>query len=186
MSLRGLDGHGRRFAQTLFPNGGVGARSHADGLSTTGFPTNAGGGSIEVLESVTPIVFWRRELLADSGGPGRFRGGLGQRIEIELLADEPMDAMFQFDRVDHPASGIFGGSQGGPSRLIRNDGEVVPSKGRVTLQRGDRLDIDYAGGGGYGPARERARDAVAADLRDGLITPAAAKAVYGYGETQAA
>ena len=62
-----------------------------------------------MLESVTPIIFWKRELLQDSGGPGRSRGGLGQRVEIESMAEQPVDAMFQFDRVDHPAQGLFGG-----------------------------------------------------------------------------
>jgi N-methylhydantoinase B len=178
VSLRGIDAHGRRFAQTLFPNGGMGAGSRSDGLCTTGFPTNAGGGSIEVLESVTPVIFWKRELLQDSGGPGRRRGGLGQRIEIESIADEPVDAMFQFDRVDHPAAGLFGGLPGGRSKLALNGSTPLPSKGRVTLKRGDRLNLDYAGGGGYGPPGERDAAAVAADLRDGFISEDAAKAIY--------
>jgi N-methylhydantoinase B len=156
----------------------MGAGTQSDGLCTTGFPTNAGGGSIEVLESVTPIVFWKRELLQDSGGPGRRRGGLGQRVEIESIAEHPVDALFQFDRVDHPAAGLFGGLPGGRSRLSLNGSTQLPSKGRVTLNRGDRLHLDYAGGGGYGPPKEREAAAVAADLRNGFISKDAAHAIY--------
>jgi N-methylhydantoinase B len=184
VSIRGVNHHGRRFAQIMFPNGGMGARAHLDGLSTTGFPTNAGGGSIEVMESVTPLVVWRRELAIDSGGPGRQRGGLGQHLEMEATAPEPLDVMLQFDRVDNPAQGVFGGAAGGPSRLSLNDGVPVPSKGRIVLKRGDVLKLDYAGGGGYGPPRERDREAVRRDLRDGLISAQAAREIYGLGEQE--
>jgi len=179
VALRGVDTRGRRFAQVLFPNGGMGARSHADGLSATGFPTNAGGGSVEVMESVSPLVFWRRELLPDSGGPGERRGGLGQLIELETIAPQPLDVSFQFDRIENPAQGVFGGRPGGASRLILNDGVTVPGKGRITMKCGDRLKISYAGGGGYGVPEKRDRAAVAADLEDGLISEAAARAIYG-------
>lgn len=174
----GSNASGGRFAIALFANGGMGARAQLDGLSATGFPTNAGGGSLEVLESLSPLVFRRRELLRDSGGAGRFRGGLGQLIEIESLADQPVDFAFQFDRVDHPASGLFGGLPGGKSRLVLNDTQPIPSKGRVVLKQGDRITLEYAGGGGYGLPPERSRSAVLADLRDGLISNEAALNVY--------
>lgn len=179
VAIRGVNHHGRRFAQILFPNGGMGARAHLDGLSTTGFPTNAGGGSIEVIESVSPLVVWRRELQQDSGGPGRQRGGLGQHLEIESTAAEPLDVNLQFDRVHNPAQGLFGGLPGGPSRLGMQDGTPVASKGRIVMHQGDVLKLDYAGGGGYGPPAERSRAAVRADLRDGLISEQAARATYG-------
>lgn len=179
VAVRGVDSRGRRFAQVLFPNGGMGARAHADGLSTTGFPTNAGGGSIEVMESVSPLIFWRREFLPDSGGAGQQRGGLGQYIEIESVAEQPLDVNLQFDRIDHPPQGVFGGLPGGASRLELNDGVAVPGKGRITMRRGDRLKINYAGGGGYGAPAKRDRAAVEADLRDGLISGESAARIYG-------
>jgi N-methylhydantoinase B len=163
----------------------MGARAHADGLSATGFPTNAGGGSVEVMESVTPVVFWKRELLTDSGGPGEFRGGLGQHIEIEAVGEHPLDLTTQFDRIEHPALGVFGGQAGGPSRLELNDGQPVPAKGRMVLHKGDRLKIDYAGGGGYGPPGKRDRAAVREDVREGIVSPEAARNVYGLADTGA-
>lgn len=182
IAVRGVDRHQRRFAQMLFPNGGMGARSRADGLSTTGFPTNAGGGSVEVMESVTPLIFWKREFLTDSGGPGRYRGGLGQHIEIEFAADGDIDVATQFDRVDHPAEGVFGGRPGGRSCLVLNGSQPVPSKGRLVARPHDVLTLDYAGGGGYGSPAERPRDAVLADLHNGLISERAAREVYGLDE----
>lgn len=177
--LRGSDARGGRFVQTLYTNGGMGARSDSDGLSTTGFPTNAGGGSVEILESVAPLLLWKRELLCDSGGPGEFRGGLGQQIELESLSDQPMDVICLFDRVNHPAQGIFGGGSGGRSQLLLNDTKELPGKGRALLRKGDRLSLKYAGGGGYGFPRDRARELVREDLENGYISKEAARSVYG-------
>lgn len=182
VALRGLNTFGGPFAQVLFPNGGMGARAHSDGLSATGFPTNAGGGSVEILESITPLVFWKRELHQDSGGPGRYRGGLGQHIEIEAVGESRLDVSTQFDRVEHPAAGVHGGLPGGRSRLRLNESGAVPSKGRFLMHKGDRLSIDYAGGGGYGKPSERDPERVRADLRAGIISETAARDIYGLKE----
>ncbi len=185
VALRGVNSFGGHFAQVLFPNGGMGARAHSDGLSATGFPTNAGGGSVEVLESVTPLVFWKRELQQDSGGPGQQRGGLGQHIEFESVSETPLDVSTQFDRIDHPAPGVHGGLHGGRSRLRLNQTQAVPSKGRFLMHKGDRLSVDYAGGGGYGAPAKRDRAAVRSDLRAGIISETAAREVYGLDEDPA-
>jgi len=174
----GLDAQGRHFAVGLYANGGMGARAGIDGLSATGFPTNAGGGSIEVQESLAPLLFWRRELLEDSGGPGRQRGGLGQLIEIESISEQALSVTMQFDRIDHPATGLFGGQPGGKSRLRLNGTKPIPGKGTIRLTKGDRVTVEYAGGGGYGPPADRSRAAVRDDLEDGLISAAAARDVY--------
>jgi N-methylhydantoinase B len=86
--------------------------------------------------------------------------------------------MFQFDRVENPAQGLFGGLPGGPSRLALNASTKVASKGRVTLSQGDRLNLDYAGGGGYGPPEQRDGASLAADLRDGFVSREAAEKIY--------
>lgn len=186
VALRGINSYGSRFAQVLFQNGGMGARATSDGLPTTGFPTNAGGGSIEVMESVAPIIFWKRELLMDSGGPGKNRGGLGQHLEIESTSDAPLDCMTQFDRLEYPAEGLFGGLHGGRSRLSFKNGKPLPSKGRFVMNKGDRITVDYAGGGGYGSPKERKREAVIADVRQGLVSAEAARDVYGLNAEQLA
>jgi N-methylhydantoinase B len=175
----GLDRNGDRFSQILFASGGMGASPHRDGLPTTAFPTNAGAGSIEAFESVAPLVVWKKELRPDSGGPGRFRGGLGQEAVIEVRAPGPLRLSLLSDRRDHPASGILGGAPGAPAEITISDGTRPHPKSRTTIQPGARLTMRYAGGGGYGDPRQRDPALVREDVRNGYVSPAAARSAYG-------
>lgn len=166
----GLDRHGDRFSQILFASGGMGAAPHRDGLPTTAFPTNAGAGSIEAFESVAPLVVWRKQFRPDSGGAGRYRGGLGQEAEIEVRSPGPLRLSLLSDRRDHPAEGVLGGRPGATAEIALGDGTRPHPKSRTTVAPGARLVMRYAGGGGYGPPEERDPDALAADLRDGVVT----------------
>ena len=170
----GLDRHGDRFSQILFASGGMGAAPHRDGLPTTAFPTNAGAGSIEAFESVAPLLVWRKQFRPDSGGPGRFRGGLGQEAEIEVRAPGPLRLSLLSDRRDHPAEGILGGAPGARAEIAMTDGTRPHPKSRTVIGPGMRLTMRYPGGGGYGPPASRDADALAADLQDGVVTDAAA------------
>ncbi len=169
----GLDRHGDRFSQILFASGGMGAAPHRDGLPTTAFPTNAGAGSIEAFESVAPLVVWKKQFRPDSGGPGRFRGGLGQEAEIEVRAPQPLRLSLLSDRRDHPADGVLGGAPGAKAEIVMSDGTRPHPKSRTMIGPGMRLVMRYPGGGGYGPPAERDAEALAADLRDGVVTDAA-------------
>lgn len=170
---------GDKFSFILFANGGMGARPDRDGLSTTPFPTNSTCASIEVMENLAPLIVWKKELLTDSGGAGTWRGGLGQEIVLEVTAAEPLRVSLISDRRDHPALGLFGGLPGAPVRFILNDGEFIHPKARSVLRPGDRLIIQYAGGGGYGPPSERLRSLVLDDLQKGYISDRAARELYG-------
>ena len=75
----------------------------ADGLSATAFPSGVRNTPVEINEAIAPIVVWRKEYRRDSGGPGRFRGGLGQVMEVESLEGAPFAISSMFDRVEHPA-----------------------------------------------------------------------------------
>lgn len=183
LHFSGVDRDGQPFGQMLFPNGGMGAGSRHDGLDCTGFPTNAGGASIEVTEAVAPLVVWERQYLVDSGGAGRQRGGLGQRVMIEFRSDQPGVLRSQFDRMRFPAPGLFGGQPGGLSAITLNDVEQ-PGKMMEPLGPGDVVVAHYAGGGGFGPPMERPRELVAQDLRKGVVSPEAAHDLYGYEEGQ--
>jgi N-methylhydantoinase B len=175
----GVDRNGDRFSQVLFATGGMGASPHRDGLATTSFPTNVGAGSIEAFESVAPLVVWKKQLTADSGGPGRFRGGLGQEAEIELRAPAPVRLSLISDRRDHPALGVLGGDNGAPALIEFGDGTRPHPKSRTTIAPGTRLRMVYAGGGGFGDPRSRDPEAVKRDVRDGYVTPGAARKHYG-------
>ena len=174
----GVDRNGDRFSQVLFATGGMGASPHRDGLATTSFPTNVGAGSIEAFESVSPLVVWYKQLRPDSGGAGRFRGGLGQEAEIEVRSPVPVRLSLLSDRRDHPALGLLGGGAGAPALIELGDGSRPHPKSRTTVAPGTRVRMVYAGGGGYGDPGARDRAALENDLRDGYVTPAAARAQY--------
>jgi N-methylhydantoinase B len=175
----GSKADGDRFSQVLFASGGMGAAPHKDGMATTAFPTNVGAGSIEAYESVAPLLVWKKRLRTDSGGPGTFRGGLGQEVEIELRTERPARLSLLSDRHQHPACGVLGGLPGAPSVITLSDGTKPHPKSRSTVQPNQRITLLYAGGGGYGEPKSRERDAVRADLRDGYISPDAARRDFG-------
>ena len=177
---KGLEGE--KFSSVLFANGGMGARPDKDGLSCIPFPTNSSCGSIEIQESILPLLFWKKEFLRDSGGPGKFRGGLGQEIVIQVRGKEPIRVSILTDRHHHPAQGLEGGMAGTPTRIVLNEGQSVHPKSQSILKPGDRLKVHYAGGGGFGPSGERARGMVDKDLKEGLISPETARMIYGVGE----
>lgn len=175
----GIDRGGDRFSQILFASGGMGAGPHRDGLSATAFPTNVGAGSVEAYESAAPLLVWKKRLRSDSGGPGRFRGGLGQEIEIELRSRGPARLSLLSDRHHHPAAGVCGGAPGAPSMIALDDGSRPHPKSRSTVASGRRLTLLYAGGGGYGDPKTRDRDLVRSDLANGYISAEAAARDYG-------
>ena len=115
----------------------------------------SGAGSIEAFESVSPLVVWRKQLRPDSGGPGRFRGGLGQEAEIEVRSPGPLRLSLLSDRRDHPALGLLGGGDGAPAVIEFADGTRPHPKSRTTVAPGTRLRMVYAGGGGYGDPKAR-------------------------------
>ena len=174
----GLDGE--KFSTILFANGGMGARYRKDGLSCTPFPTNSSCGSIEVLETRAPLLFWKKEMITDSGGPGRFRGGLGQEIIVEVISKDPVRVSLLTDRHKHPAQGYMEGMAGAPNRIFVNDGQYIHPKSQTYLNPGDRLTLNYAGGGGFGPPEERDPQMIEADLADELITVESGKEFYGF------
>ncbi len=170
----------RRYTSILFINGGMGARAERDGLSATCFPSNVVCGSMEVIEALSPLRIWRKELACDSGGAGQFRGGLGQDVEIELTGDQAALLSLLVERVRHPAQGVLGGAPGAASRVVWNGREDgFPLKGKSPIAAGDRLRVRYPGGGGYGDPRRRNRALVRADLAAGRISESAARGEYG-------
>ena len=171
--------NGTRFGQMLFASGGMGASAAGDGLSTTAFPTNSGAGSIEALEAVSPLLVRRKEYRIDSGGAGRHRGGLGQHCEIENISDRTIVMTLLADRRRNPALGILGGGPGAATDAMLGDGTRLPLKTRVDVPQGGRVSLLFAGGGGYGPAGERAPAALRQDLVAGYVSPEAAARDYG-------
>jgi N-methylhydantoinase B len=172
---------GSEYSTQMFTSGGMGARFTKDGMSCTSFPTNAGASSAEVLESTIPVLVRRKDLRPDSGGAGRYRGGLGQTIEYELLAAEPTTVSFSTERIKNAPRGFHGGLPGATSSLrLLNRDAALPTKGKLTLTQGDIVEINCPGGGGCGNPLERDRNLIERDLERGFVTAEAARALYGY------
>jgi N-methylhydantoinase B len=153
-------------------SGGWGARSDRDGPDALPFPlSNCANTPTEFVENRFPFLRIKTYgLVPGSAGAGRFRGGLGEVKEYEILADNVVFTVFT-DRFVHPAAGLFGGSPGAPGHMeVERNGETIPlaSKTGVVLRQGDVLRIVGGGGGGYGNPAERAPDARAADALMGV------------------
>jgi N-methylhydantoinase B len=163
----------------MFHSGGMGARPDKDGLSTTAFPSGVKIVPIETAEAVAPLLYHRKEFRPDSGGPGLWRGGLGQTIELGSSTDDEFYIQAMFDRVENPARGREGGMPGATGQISTLEMRPIRAKGRQVVAEGDVLRLELPGGGGFGDPRQRPRDLVARDLADGLLSKEAARDVYG-------
>jgi N-methylhydantoinase B len=174
---------GARRAEVLtFNSGGAGARPQFDGLNATAFPSGVMTMPIEATEHTGPVIIWRKELRPDSGGAGKFRGGLGQYMEVGAQEGHEFDFQAMFDRVDHPARGRQGGENGAPTTIIQDDGAKMYGKGKQFVAHGRRVVLAFPGGAGYGPVSERDPELVKRDLARGYIS--AETAARDYGMTQ--
>jgi N-methylhydantoinase B len=167
------------FTFSLFQCGGTGARATKDGLNTTGFPSGVAGVPAEVVENLAPLVMYRRELRTDSGGPGTYRGGLGQWTEIGYRGETPWGISAMVDRNQFPATGLEGGKTGTPGDFLVNNTVRPQAKALTSLAPYDRVQLNLPGGGGYGDPFQRAPELVLDDLINGYISLEAAEREYG-------
>jgi N-methylhydantoinase B len=183
--LTTVRGTGRdRFITVFFAAGGTGARPTKDGLSTTSFPSGIATAPVEIIETTSPLVIRKKELRQDSGGPGRFRGGLGQTIEVEVPTGEPFIVSSLADRMRFPAQGYLGGKPGGPGGFRTSLGTRPNPKLSLPLPAGTRFTLELPGGGGFHDPLERDPEAVARDVAEGLVSPRAAERDYGVKATR--
>ena len=150
---------------------GSGASNLGDGVDMIETDaTNCMNLPVEALELDAPIRVHHFGLAPGSGGLGQYRGGLGCRREYEIMAGE-VTVTYRGERHNHPAQGSQGGEPGAlaTAQILRAGGavEAIPSKQVTTLYPGDRLCVETAGGGGYGPAVQRSAQARSADLASG-------------------
>ena len=173
------DEEGHLFAYIYFSAGGMGARPQQDGLSATAFPSGITGVPAEVIEAVAPIMMHKRELVTDSGGAGRFRGGLGQEMELEVVTGYPAVHSPMYDRTVFPARGFMGGCPGAVGAVRTDDGRALHPKTRYTLAPGERVVLRLPGGGGFHPPYEREVESVLDDVLQGYVSKEAAEESYG-------
>lgn len=150
-----------------------GAGAGHDGTSATAVHlSNLHIAPIEIIESEYPCRITRFDLAPDSGGAGQWRGGLAMRREYEMLSDATV--VRRFDKSRFPPSGLAGGTPGGAALTTFNPGcpdeRVLTASARFEVKAGDRLLIQTAGGGGYGPPEDRDAADAAADIDEGRVT----------------
>jgi N-methylhydantoinase B len=167
------------FTLTLFQVGGTGARPSKDGLNAVGFPSGVAGVPAEIIESLSPVVLQRRQLRPDSGGTGKWRGGLGQLTEFSRRGDGQWSVSSIADRTVYPAPGLLGGQAGATGEVRLGDGTRLHAKALVELRPGDVVHVNLPGGGGYGDPFERDADKVRWDVIEGYISVEEAERKYG-------
>ncbi|MDR6871967.1 N-methylhydantoinase B [Bosea sp. BE125] len=158
------------FAMAVTSNGGTGARFDKDGLSATAYPSGVRGTPVEIAETQTPLIFWKKELRPDSGGNGRTRGGHGQIIEIESGVDASFEILAAFDRIDHPPRGRDGGGNGAAGYVGLKSGKKLKGKGFQEIPAGDRLVVLTPGGAGIGNPAERDPALLSRDIEEELVS----------------
>jgi N-methylhydantoinase B len=198
-NISGLRDDGSRFGTMLLDSlaGGGGARSFADGVDTAGVINSpkAAIGNVEVNEHNYPLLYlWRRQTV-DSGGPGRYRGGVGGEHAYVLHGAERMESTQFAHGVEQPTGlGVAGGEPGSLQSFVvirgardlaarrleelAGEPETLAPKGTIELGPEDVFVHRYGGGGGLGDPLDRAPEAVAADVVAGLVSPAAAITEY--------
>ena len=174
---------GEMFAYYEAQAGGYGGRLGGDGMDAVQpHMQNTENSPVEETEASYPVSIVRYELIPDSGGPGRYRGGMGLRRDYRFEGDVRLSVMA--DRVKFSPQGLAGGEPGRACHFIVDpEGEAreLPSKFSIGVAAGSTVSVQMGGGGGFGDPRERSQDAIDADLANGVITPEHAAAAYGYG-----
>ena len=167
------------FTFSLFQCGGGGARAGKDGLSATGFPSGVAGVPAEAVETLSSLIQHRRELRPDSGGPGRYRGGLGQYTEMGCRTEKTWTVSAMVDRINHPPEGMLGGRPGARGEFLLDGEQSGQPKALLTLQPDQRVQLNLPGGGGFGDPLERDPAMVLADVVEGYVSIAGAERDYG-------
>lgn len=173
----------RPWHSVIIRGGGMGAGASNDGNYVYIFPANGANTPVEIFESDTPLIVAERQLLTDSGGPGRMKGGLGKREIFKIPDDQyapmaPVNLGIQAGRYVYPAEGLFGGRSGSKAQFLVN-GVPGNAYGLTQLKPGDVVTIDAPGGGGNGVAFEREPEMVQQDVIEGYVSIEKATEEYG-------
>ncbi|MBN9487675.1 MAG: hydantoinase B/oxoprolinase family protein [Alphaproteobacteria bacterium] len=182
-NIGGIDDRtGRPFVMYDVGLAGYGGRAGRDGVEALSPVMNCSNIPVEVHETNNPVLVHRLELLPDTGGAGRWRGGCGLRKDVELLAARATLSLLG-DRHRFAPYGLNGGETGTKAESLLNpdrNAMALGSKEIREISRGDVVSLRLSGAGGYGPPSERDRAAIAEDIVDGYVTLAFAAAKYGY------
>ncbi len=185
IGITGVKKKGEPCLSVSFFFGGMGGRSSKDGVCCLSFPGNVANSPVELIEYDAPILWEKRELLSDSGGAGKYRGGCGQefafsvpRGKIGPMENEPIFVALRGGRFERPSQGIIGGQNSNLAEIIVN-GKPKELGGRFALKPGDLLQYKVPGGGGYKNPLDRDPSLVEEDVKNSLVSVNCAKEDYG-------
>jgi N-methylhydantoinase B len=179
VTVQGTHPDGRPISTIHFTAGGFGALEGLDGRDCLPGPSNMATVPVEIWETITGMTVVNKKMIPDSGGPGTFRGGLGQEVTLRNDTGNPMTVLSMANRTEFPAPGYNDGHSG-TLREHRINGEVIHPKGAHTLKPLDTMTLVQAGGGGIGDPANRPRKKIQRDLSLGLISKEGALRDYGY------
>ncbi len=171
------EGYGR-FSVHILPHGGRGAMQNLDGLIPIAFPHNSVVTPTEIMETRAPVLILNKELLIDSAGAGKQRGGVGQVMTFRNIGDHAMNARVRPDKVFCAPPGIAGGEVGKLGE-VRFNNQVITEFPILNFKPGDEIELRMPGGAGFGKAKEREKSAVLQDLELGYISAQTALSDYG-------
>jgi len=174
---------GKAWHSVIIRGGGMGASASTDGHYVAIFPANGANTPVEIFESDTPLIVEKRELLTDSGGAGKMKGGLGRRVVFRIPDDEyapmpPVNLGIQSGRYRYPPEGLFGGKHGAKAQFLVN-GQPGNPFGLTRMEPGNVIVIDVAGGGGFGDPLDRDPEVVQEDVIQGYVSLQKAREDYG-------
>jgi len=167
---------GRRTITSFFQAGALGATARSDGKSATFYPIKSYHTPVERFETDTGLRVIEKSLRCDSGGPGKFRGGLGQRIVLRNPTPDPVAFTFYRMQMKHAARGYGGGADGATGRA-EVDGKPFTSA-VLRLQPGSEATVETPGGGGFGDPGARSREQVEWDVLQGYVSAEAANTIW--------
>ena len=170
--------HGE-FSVHVLPHGGRGAMRDLDGLVPIAFPHNSSVTPVEVWEGQCPVMILNKELLADSAGAGRQRGGPGQVMTFKNTGDVVVNARVRPDKIFCAPPGLDGGHPGKTGE-VRFNGDVITEFPILAFAPGDEIELRMPGGAGFGAAGQRDPGAIERDLTGGIVTPEGARSEYGF------
>jgi N-methylhydantoinase B len=174
---------GKPWHSVIIRGGGMGASASTDGHYVSIFPANGANTPVEIFESDTPLIVEKRELLTDSAGAGKLKGGLGRRVVFRIPDDKyapmpPVNLGIQSGRYRYPPEGLFGGKQGAKAQFLVSGMPGNPF-GLTRMKPGDVMIMDAAGGGGFGDPLERDPETVQEDVIQGYVSVEKAREDYG-------
>ena len=181
LSVGGYRADRSPFIYVDFTCGTWGGRPFSDGLEgNSNLLANMAAQSAEVSELENPVEILGNELVTDACGAGRYRGGAPFYRDYRMSEEEAV-VQVRSDRQTHRPYGLYGGKPGAPGEVVLNPGEetrTLPSKVTMTCRRGDVVRWVLPGGGGWGDPLERDPRHVLRDVRNELVSPAAAERDY--------